>query len=238
MTRKLIVGLAALLATVAMTASRADAQEYTQYQLVSATSPPTQLASMQGEMDAPPAQISNASYSGSCGGSHNGTCGCSGGCNSGCGCDGCWGWWTDPCGGITFMGEALWLRAQDTEDAGDNRFYDGSRFTLGYVSDCGRELRVRFFELGVFPHDDADFYNLYTIDIEYAGRFELGRNWAGEFSLGLRDANYHEEGDNNYQDTIGPVIGLHLKSDVMFCNINPFGNLRYSQQFGDERVRR
>jgi len=218
----------AVLATVAMTASRADAQERTQVELVSATSPPTQFASMQAELDAMRAQIEEISYSNT-----NGGVSCSSSCGSGSGCNsGCWDWWTNPNCGITFMGEALWLRAEDSEDDGDNTFFDASRITLGYVNNCGRELRVRFFEFGASPHYDAGFYNLYTIDVEYAGRFQWGRNWAGDFSVGVRDAKYREERGNDYPATIGPLIGLHLKSAPLFRNINAFGNLRYSQQFG------
>ena len=70
--------------------------------------------------------------------------------------------------------------------------------------------------------------------MEYAGRFQLGSNWAGEFSLGARYGDYHDEGENNFVDSVGPVLGMHLKSDVLFWNTNLFGNVRYAHQFGHE----
>ncbi|MEE2705464.1 MAG: hypothetical protein VX988_00325 [Planctomycetota bacterium] len=150
-----------------------------------------------------------------------------------------WDSWTKPDCGITAMAEVVWLRLQDTEENGvsDNYFQHGSRFTFGKVDNCGREWRLRLFELGLSEDQGTqdDFVNHFTFDLEYAGRFELGNNWAGEISLGARYADYHQSGDNHYEDTIGPVIGLHLKSDVLPCNnTNLFANLRYSHQFGSE----
>lgn len=147
-----------------------------------------------------------------------------------------WDWWTKPDCGFTATAEVVFLRMQDDEaEDGDNYFQHGSRFTLGKVDSCGREWRLRMFELGLGFNrgTDENFVNHFTFDLEYAGRFELGNNWAGEISLGARYADFHESNDLNYEDTIGPVIGLHLKSDVLPCNdTNLFANLRYSHQFG------
>jgi hypothetical protein len=61
----------------------------------------------------------------------------------------------------------------------------------------------------------------------------LGCNWAGDISLGGRYADVTSYGDFvQFEDTIGPVIGLHLKSKNMLYGINGFGNVRYSHQFG------
>ncbi len=169
--------------------------------------------------------------------------GCDAGCDAGCGaaatsCGGgadCCDNWMSPTSGLTGMIEVVWLRPQDTyADSGINRYQHGSRYTLGWMNDHGQEWRLRFFELGVNSQFD-DFINLYTVDVEYAGRFQLC-NFDGELSFGLRYADWHESaagafGGLNIEDSIGPMIGLHLQTDL-WNDFDLFANARYSHQFG------
>ncbi len=158
------------------------------------------------------------------------------GCDVGCGdvgCGGCCDAWLNPCAGITAMGEVVWLRYQDSEpDSNTNTFQTGSRYTLGYMTQGGRELRVRYFEAEIEGGTDP-FWSFETLDIEFASRFRLGCNWRGDLSLGVRDAGFHEGGNNEYDDTFGPLIGVHLETDVLNC-LTLYGNARYSHQFGEE----
>jgi len=160
---------------------------------------------------------------------------CAGGAFDGClDGDGCCDAWLNPCTGITAMGEVVWLRYQDSEpDSNTNDFQTGSRFTLGYMGQGGRELRVRYFEAEIVGGTDP-FWSFQTFDIEYARRFRLGDSWRGDLALGVRDAGFHEGGGNEYDDTFGPLIGMHLETDVLNGFLTLYGNARYSHQFGHD----
>ena len=161
-------------------------------------------------------------------------CGCVDPCSCEAACDPCADNWLCPCPGITGGAEIVWMRYQDSyPDSNSNAFQTGSRYTLGYMFAGGRELRVRYFELEV-EGDTDPFWRFETLDIEYAGRFQLGRNWRGDLSIGVRDASYREGGDNYYEDTIGPVLGLHLETNLLWEHLNLFTNARCSHQFGME----
>lgn len=142
--------------------------------------------------------------------------------------------WMDPCRGLTGSAEVVWLRYQDSEpDSWTNEFQTGSRFNLGYMDSVGREFRARYFEVYIDGGTDP-FWSFSTLDLEYAARFRLGPNWRGDLSIGARDARFHEGGENNYEDTIGPVIGLHLETNVLWDRLMLFSNVRYSNQFGED----
>ncbi len=199
----------------------------------------TSLASLTqqiSEMEARLASFENSSFDGC-----DSASACNG-CDAGCGCgDCCWDWWTSPNCGIVGSAEVVWLRPQYSSPATEvgTTYHHGSRFTLGYLNNCGREWRVRYFELHGdtlvrSPSVDNFVLDMNYWDVEYAARFALGCNWAGEISLGARYASVDDNRLSRvrFEDTIGPVIGLHLKSDVLFWDIHGFGNLRYSHQFG------
>lgn len=142
--------------------------------------------------------------------------------------------WCNPCAGILFSAEVIWLRPQDSlpdSPTGGTLYQTGSRFTLGYLNDSGRMLRVRYFE---FAHDnwDSDDLEMHTVDIEYAGRFTLGCGWNGELSGGIRLASYFDN-DMEYDSAFGPVIGVEIKNEVR-CGVNLVGLFRQSIQVGDE----
>ena len=95
------------------------------------------------EMEARLASFDNTKLDG-CGVAHGGGCdagcdaGCGGGCGGGCG-NCCWDWWTNPNCGLTGQAEVVWLRPQAT-DPGTNlgtQYHHGSRWTVGYVENCG-----------------------------------------------------------------------------------------------------
>jgi len=151
----------------------------------------------------------------------------------------CRDWWTCPNPGPNVSFELMWFRphASDPATAVSDRWSDGSRFTVGYLNDSGQELRVRFFEwdtdAGTTTDDPTD---LLYFDTEYAGRFNLGCNWDGELSLGVRYAEFRKqedgEGDTNFEKSLGPVIGLLLKSRPIMGRARLVGSARYSHQFG------
>jgi hypothetical protein len=161
----------------------------------------------------------------------NGTCGgtCCGTCND------CW---CSVCPGCTFNVEYLLFRGYNSEVNADNNSYeDGSRYEIGYMNACGASWRARYFEHENpdFNTDD-DYLQLEYIDVEYAGRFTLGCNWRGELSAGVRWAEVDTDNDNSYSDSLGPVLGLHLRGPC-WCGLSTYGNLRQSYQFGQENGR-
>jgi hypothetical protein len=151
----------------------------------------------------------------------------------GCGdcCAGCNDCWCHPSSGVTFNSELLFLRAHDSEadDDGDD-FATASRNTIGCMDACGREWRLTYFEYAT-ELDESDYVQLEYIDATYAGRFTLGCNWRGELSGGLRWAQYDEEGDLAYSDTIGPVLGAMVVGPCIW-GYETFASVRNSWQFG------
>jgi hypothetical protein len=166
--------------------------------------------------------------------------GACGGCD-GCGdyggvCGGCYDNWCYVCPGITFMSELLLFRSYDSEpdSSQDAVFETGSRWELGYMNGCGRSWRLRYFEFADPDFDNANYLHLEYVDLEYAGRFTLGCNWAGEFSGGLRWAQYDDENNNRYDDTIGIVLGGLLRGPCFFA-LQSYGSIRQSFQYGHEQ---
>jgi hypothetical protein len=159
----------------------------------------------------------------------------SGKCESSCGCGGCW---CSPCAGWVGSAELLMLKLHTTDapnstdgDEQQDAFYTGSRYMLGYMNDRGRSLRLRYFEFATIDDENDESIQVETLDLEYAGRFTIGCGWYGEFSGGVRWAYWNEEFDFRYDDTIGPVVGLHIATDVTSC-FSLYGDVRQSYQFG------
>ena len=162
---------------------------------------------------------------------------CSVGCGSECGCDLCENGdrWTRVQPGIIGSAEILLLRGYDSEpnSVSSTQHETGSRFELGYMNDSGRSWRVRYFEFNHPNFDGNNYLDLDYLDLEYAGRFTLGCNWRGELSGGLRWAQVDDEGDNLYEDPLGPVIGGQLRSPCCL-GLELFGLARQSYQYGQE----
>ena len=125
------------------------------------------------------------------------------------------------------------LRPQESEtDGSQSKFESGSRFTLGYTNANDQTLRARYFEYGANNlFGEGDFLRLEMLDLEYAGGFRLGRNWNGEIGAGLRWAKYDEEFEYRYNDSIGPEIGVELRSNPWRCT-SVYASVRQSLQFG------
>lgn len=162
---------------------------------------------------------------------------CGLGCGSECGCDLCGGdaSWTRVRPGLIGSAEILLLRGYDSEPNSVNtrRYETGSRFELGYMNDSGRAWRVRYFQFDHPNFDRDNFLNLDYLDLEYAGRFTLGYNWRGELTGGLRWAQVHDEGDNRYENPLGPVIAAQLRGPCC-VGLELFGLVRQSFQYGQE----
>ena len=148
-------------------------------------------------------------------------------CDNGCAVSCC----VNPCGRIIGQADVIWLRPHDSfpDTSTSTSAEAAQRYMVGYMNSEGRSLRVRFFEL---DHSDFDEVRLdvETLDLEYAGQFRLGCNWEGEISGGLRWASYLDN-DLDYSDTIGPAIGIELRSDF-FKKVDLFTVARHSIQFG------
>ena len=142
--------------------------------------------------------------------------------------------WCNPCDGVVFDTQLVWLRPQGSEpdETAGNRFKTGSRYTIGWMNSCGRSFRVRYFEFahGNWDRSDKGFLQQEMLDLEYAARFRLGSNLLGEVSGGMRWTEY-EDTAFKYSDTIGPVVGLEIRTQC-WCNVALYGLLRQSYQFG------
>jgi hypothetical protein len=160
------------------------------------------------------------------GGCKSGKCG-KGGSKSGGGC------WCIPGAGIVFEAELLLLRMADSDGSvQQDAVATGSRFTLGYITEGGHSLRLRWFEYANSEDGLGDEFVVETLDIEYAGRFTLGCNWRGELSVGGRWADvFWDEGADDYQDAFGPVAGVSLRGDL-FRSLDIYANARQSYMFG------
>lgn len=98
---------------------------------------------------------------------------------------------------------------------------------------CGRSWRVRYFEFADPNFDGNDYLQLEYLDLEYAGRFTLGCNWRGEIGAGLRWAQFDQQDANDYNDTIGLLIGGQLRGPCFF-GLESYGIARHSIQVGTE----
>lgn len=142
--------------------------------------------------------------------------------------------WCSPCPGVDFSAEFVWLRGGDSDaDSPSDSFEFGQRYQLGYMNECGREIRVRYFD-----YDNPDVtgdgkFEMRVIDLEGAGRFELGCNWYGEFSGGIRWVDLSEEFALNYNNAWGPVVSMQVRTPVL-CNVEAYGLFRGSYLVGEE----
>jgi hypothetical protein len=157
---------------------------------------------------------------------------CGSACSDGCGCmNSCW--CNTGCG-CTYSADLLFLRTHGSdgdEDRAGEDYDTASRYTLGYMTGCGREWRVRYFEYATEIDEGDEFLQLEYVDAEYAGRFTWGCNWRGELSAGLRWAQTDESDNLAYSDSIGPVLGAVLYGPTIW-GLDTFAGVRHSWQFG------
>jgi hypothetical protein len=178
----------------------------------------------------------------------NGTSCTSGGCTGNGGCTGtggccehncckadCCSWMNTNCGTFA-QADLVFLKAFVSEaNEGGERYETGSRYTIGYMGECGSSLRLRYFEYSTTLAAGANNAQLEYLDTEYATRFCLGNVLRGELSAGTRWAQYDEEAGLEYNDTLGILVGLGLRGPSI-RNWDTFLNLRYSQQFGHQNA--
>ncbi len=142
--------------------------------------------------------------------------------------------WLRPNAGFYGDAEILLLKWYDTDgDDGSNTTSDASRYTLGFMNDHGRSIRVRYFEFSAFDDMGAGRLLIQHADLEYAGRFALNNNWLGEISLGGRWASLTNPTPRTFQDTLGPMVGINLRSELRDW-LSIYGSARQSFQFGRE----
>jgi hypothetical protein len=153
-----------------------------------------------------------------------------GGCCPGAPCD-----WLSPCGGLFAEFQAVWLRAQFSESDNDvgNKYDPGTRYILGHIDNCGRIWRGRYFNY--FTRTPEDAFKLEYADFEHARRFAWAGGLYGELSAGLRWAEFQEQDDLLFSETIGPVIGAELRG-LSIVNWDAYASARHSIQFGHERA--
>lgn len=143
--------------------------------------------------------------------------------------------WCKPCTpGMFAKIELLMLAWHDTDgDDDQSHVYSGSRYTMGYMTGCGRAFQVRYFEFNSHETPTSQLF-IEHLDFEYAGRFTLGCNWNGQITLGGRWASLGTP-QRDWNGTLGPVIGVGLRSDIRTW-LALYGNFRQSIQFGIEGV--
>lgn len=100
------------------------------------------------------------------------------------------------------------------------------------MDSCGRIWRGRYFNY--FTRTPQDAFKLEYADFEHARRFSLAGTLYGEFSAGLRWAEFREEDDLFFSETLGPVIGTELRG-LSILNWDAYASARHSIQFGHER---
>ena len=150
-----------------------------------------------------------------------------GGCCPGAPCD-----WLNPCGGWLFEAQILSLRGHQSEGDFSRQSYDtGSRYIFGHMDSCGRTWRGRYFN---YSTQGNDFYHFEYADFEHARRFALAGGIYGEMSAGLRWAQFNQNADVVFTDTIGPVIGGELRG-ISILRWDAYASARHSIQFGTER---
>ena len=142
--------------------------------------------------------------------------------------------WCSPCAGAFVDAELLLLAWHDTDgDDSQDTLYSGSRFTLGYMNHEGRAIRARYMEFESSDELGTGELGIEHFDLEYAGRFALGRNWLGELSLGGRWASLSNPTPRLWTDSYGPLVGLGMRSEIRDW-LSVYGNARQSFQFGSE----
>jgi len=178
--------------------------------------------------------VSLAGYSGcdSCCDEGCDSCGSGDGCGSRCRGRTSW---LRPCPTSQFDAEFLLLAVSNSEatssDSQDD-FNAGLRLTYSRVNEQGRIFRVRYFNFGSTLEGGGDRIELEKIDTEIGRRFTLGGGLQGEFTAGIRFADFNERLDLDYDTTLGPLVGMQLRGRE-FLRGTSFVNLRHSWQFGN-----
>ena len=108
---------------------------------------------------------------------------------------------------------------------------DGTNVSI--LRPLGRSLRARYFEFAIDDQVGTGSFQTERLDLEYAGRFQLGHNWRGELSLGGRWATLENPTPRRFRDTWGPVVGADVRGDIWRW-LSVYASARQSFQFGKE----
>lgn len=260
MTRKLYLGIAALVAVAAITAARAeevdvaDLEYYadqgdSEVQQVSTMNVSTRFASMEAELESLRAQVQEISFGGGGGKAACGKCGASG-CNCFC---------NIGCGGAYAGVELAVLRPHFEE--GSRKLPNGTRvdprlgyqatprFWLGYRNCEGLGVRARYWQLNgnVVAQNlanDTGFYalNMKALDMEATqlvcwgplqANFAAGVRYARTRGLALDD-NFTEGSVGTFEGW-GPTMAAEFRRPVACGPFSLIGNARGSLLFGNAR---
>lgn len=132
---------------------------------------------------------------------------------------------------ITGLAEVLVLRPHESEGSAKTSQYNAAyRLSAGWMGHCGLGARVRWFEYSV--ETDREDYNLYGLDAEMTGDYQLGCSWNGLLALGVRHSNFEEVHDANVR-AWGPSVTAELRRSLI-NNIDLFGSARYAILFGQD----
>ncbi|NOY40773.1 MAG: hypothetical protein GXP26_02900 [Planctomycetes bacterium] len=165
------------------------------------------------------------------------SCGSGVGCGSGCGRSPNW---LRPYTTAQFDAELLLFAVSDSEaEVNDtqNNLNAGFRLTFNRVNEQGQIFRVRYFNFASTLEGGGNRYEMEEIDTEIGRRFTLGGGLQGEFTGGIRFADFDERNGLDYDATFGPLVGLQLRGrKLRLLRCTSFANMRHSWQFGNGGV--
>lgn len=147
-------------------------------------------------------------------------------CGEGCSANCCTG------GGIMAQADLMFLKAHESEGSAETSRYDAAyRLSASWEGKSGTGARVRWFEYNTDTNDED--YNVYGIDAELTGSYQLNCNWSGLLALGVRHSKFEEVDDNDVR-AWGPSIAGELRRPL-FGEIDLFGSARYAALFGADK---
>lgn len=146
-----------------------------------------------------------------------------------------------PCAGITGGGEVTFLKAYQSGGLAAGFPCEAApRVWLGVTTDRGWGVRARWFDYHATAAPPAIWLtdvDLSTLDLEITGAFQLGCQWSGLLSGGVRYAEYREAGAGGLRDdsaSLGPVLGLEVQRQLT-DRLSLFALGRESLLFGRAR---
>ena len=135
-------------------------------------------------------------------------------------------------GGMLVQADLLFLKAHESEGNAENSRYDAAyRLSASWQGNSGTGVRVRWFEYDTDTTDDD--FNVFGIDAEITGCYQLKNKWSGLLALGVRHSKFEEVGDNDVR-----AWGLSIAADLRrpFCGkMDLFGSARYAAMFGADK---
>ena len=130
--------------------------------------------------------------------------------------------------------EALFLKAYSNEEEYDDQDAElGYRLEFFYKNGDNLGLRLRYFDWEGTGSSNDDYPEMSAFDVEVFDSFTLG-SWAGEYSLGLRWAEFQEDqGDDTDFEGWGPTLSVDMMRPIT-GPLSVYANARTSLVFGDD----